>query len=152
MKKKKKFIPNNKDIQGNIHPTENNGKNTSIEDTKMNLISKNILKKGDERDGDYKKEGVAGTGTCLEILTKETNTVIEIYSEECGCGFQEHIIIDNGEIKLHECVDYAEHWIDPDEFESIEDYNKKYNTDFTEDMIEDEYVRVGGFANWDFTI
>lgn len=59
MKKKKKFIPNNKDIQGNIHPTENNGKNTSIEDTKMNLISKNILKKGDERDGDYKKEGVS---------------------------------------------------------------------------------------------
>ncbi len=101
--------------------------------------------------GDFGK-GDQGTGTCLEILTKETNTIIEIYSEECGCGFQEHIIIDRGEITKHDCVDYAEHWIDPDEFESIEDYNKEYDTNFTEDMVEDEYVRVGGFENWDFTI
>ncbi len=59
MKKKKKFIPNNKDAQGNVYPTENNGKNTSIVNTKIEPIIKNILKKEDGGNDDCKKEGVS---------------------------------------------------------------------------------------------
>ena len=82
----------------------------------------------------------------LESETKRLNLEIEIYSSEPGCCFQEHIIIDKGELCLCDCVDYEEHWIA--EFDTLEEYNEECGTDFTEDMVDDEYVKIGGFADY----
>lgn len=81
----------------------------------------------------------------LESETKRLNLAIEIYSSEPGCAFQEHVIINNGEVIEEECVYYEEHWVE--EFETLEEYNKEYETNFTEDMVDDGHVKIGGFGD-----
>lgn len=81
----------------------------------------------------------------LESETNRLNLKIEIYSSEPGCCFQEHVIIENGEVLEDKCVNYEEHWIW--EFDTLEEYNKEYGTNFTEDMVEDDYVKIGGFGD-----
>ncbi len=81
----------------------------------------------------------------LKSETKRLNLVVEAYSSEPGNGFQEHMLIDRGEMIVDECVDYEEH--DIQDYESIEEYNEENGTDFTEDMVVDEYVHVGGFGD-----
>ena len=54
---------------------------------------------------------------------------MEVYSEECGCGFQEHYVFIDGNLVTEECVDYTE------------EYNEET----------DEYESSGGFV-WDFEI
>lgn len=82
---------------------------------------------------------------CLESESKRLNVVVEAYSLEPGNEFSEHILIDRGEVVIYECVDYEEH--DIQDYESIEEYNEENGTDFTEDMIVDEYVHIGGFGD-----
>ena len=55
---------------------------------------------------------------------------MEVYSEECGVGFEEHFIFIDGELIIDECVDIVE----------------KYNEETM------EYERYGGFGDWDFEI
>lgn len=82
----------------------------------------------------------------LESETKRLNVVFEAYSSEPGCGFQEHILVDRGEVVIDDCVDYEEYWVD--ECDTIEEYNAKHNTNFTEDMINDNGdVCFGGFGD-----
>lgn len=78
-------------------------------------------------------------------LTEEYNVDVEIYSTEPGIGFQEHMLISKGDTIIMDCVDYEEHWID--DIGSVEAYNAEYGTDFTEDMVDDGYVYVGGFGD-----
>lgn len=40
---------------------------------------------------------------------KKWNLIMEVYSEECGIGFQEHFICDKGEVLCDECVDWEEY-------------------------------------------
>lgn len=61
---------------------------------------------------------------------KQLELDMEVYSEECGCGFQEHFKFIEGELVIDECVDY------------IEVYNEET----------DEYESSGGFDSWDFEI
>ena len=118
----------------------------------------------DLSDKDYRADGTVeayGYGDCawsvltamrnyadrnpsLESETNRLGLVIEIYSSEPGCCFQEHVVIDKGDVIVDECVDYEEHWVD--ECETIEEYNKEYDTNFTEDMIDDGIVKIGGFG------
>ena len=53
----------------------------------------------------------------------------------------------NGEVVEDECVDYTEHWIG--EFDTLEEYNEEYETNLTEDMVDDggEYIIQGGFGD-----
>lgn len=62
-------------------------------------------------------------------VTKELNLTVEIFSEEPGCEFMEHFIVDKGEMKLDLCVDYKE----------------TYNEEL------DEYTTQGGIE-WTYTI
>ena len=55
---------------------------------------------------------------------------MEVYSEECACGFQEHYLFIDGELVAKECVDYSE------------EYNEET----------EEYESSGGFDDWDFEI
>lgn len=87
-----------------------------------------------------------GRHPSLESETERLNLLVEVYSSEPGCGFQEHCIIDKGEVILEDCVNYEEHWIG--EFNSLKEYNEERGTDFTDDMIQDdEYVYIGGYGD-----
>ena len=87
-----------------------------------------------------------GRHPSLESETERLGLKIEIYSSEPGFAFQEHVIIDNGIVVEEECVDYEEHWIA--EYDTLEEYNREYETDFTEDMVDgDGYVKVGGYGD-----
>lgn len=46
--------------------------------------------------------------TTLDILSKELNLTIEVYSEECGFEFMEHFLIRNGVAEIEDCLDYEE--------------------------------------------
>lgn len=61
---------------------------------------------------------------------KQLGLDMEVYSEECGCGFQEHYLFIDGELVEEECVDYSE------------EYNEET----------EEYESSGGFDDWDFEI
>lgn len=82
----------------------------------------------------------------LESESKRLDLVIEVFSEETGMEFQEHVLIDKGEVLIDECVDYQEHFVG--DHTTIQQYNDEYGTDFTEDMVNDEHVYVGGFDNY----
>lgn len=82
----------------------------------------------------------------LESETERLGLVVEVYSSEPGFCFQEHYIFVKGNCILDDCVEYEEHWIDS--FNSLEEYNKEYGTDFTEDMVNDNGdVCIGGFGD-----
>ena len=83
---------------------------------------------------------------CLESETKRLGLVVEVFSEELGCAFQEHILIDKGEVIIDDCVDYEAHYVG--EHDTIEAYNEEYDTNFTEDMVDDDYVYEGGFEHY----
>lgn len=71
--------------------------------------------------------------TTLQLESRRLNLVIEVYSEETGCAFSEHMLYVNGEEVINDCVDYNEIWYDEDDNEL------------------DEPIREGGFDSWDFT-
>lgn len=72
-------------------------------------------------------------GTTLPDESRRLNLKIEVYSEEPGCGFMEHYLIDNGEILIEDCVDYQEV--------------------LDEEGIEiGEYKIIGGFENTNYHI
>lgn len=82
----------------------------------------------------------------LETETKKLNLVVEAYSSELGCQFQEHVLIDRGKVVIDDCVDYEEYWVQ--EYDTVDEFNAEYGTNFTEDMINDNGdVCIGGFGN-----
>ena len=42
---------------------------------------------------------------------KKWNLDMEVYSEECGCCFQEHMVVINGELIVDDCVECNEYCI-----------------------------------------
>ena len=78
------------------------------------------------------------------------NVKMEIFSSEPGCCFQEHFIIENGEISVNECVDFYE-FDDVESFESeggLEEFNKEHSTEFTSYKVVDDFVQIGGFDDF----
>lgn len=53
----------------------------------------------------YNNKYIGFKGTTLPDESKNLNLKIEVYSEESGCAFMEHFLIDNGEILIEDCVD-----------------------------------------------
>ena len=87
-------------------------------------------------------------GTSVPAESKRLNLVIEIYSSEPGCAFQEHYLVALGEILIDACVDWDEYYVDD---MTIEEFNEEYGTNFTKDDINDDgYITTGGFDSWDF--
>ena len=79
--------------------------------------------------------GYDKNGNKLRLVTlfeacKELDLDMEVYSEEPGCGFQEHYLFKDGNLEVSECVRYTEEY----------------------DEEKDEYVPHGGFGDWDFEI
>lgn len=61
--------------------------------------------------------GDDGYLTSIDKASKLLNLKIEIVSEEPGCNFTEHYVVDNGEILIDECFDL----ITDEEFEKYKD-------------------------------
>lgn len=80
----------------------------------------------------------------IESESRKLGLFVEIYSTEIGCAFQEHVFIKKGEIVVDDRVDYDEIYVG--EYDSIEEYNAANGTDFTQDMVEDDLVIIGGFG------
>lgn len=85
----------------------------------------------------------------IESESRKLNLFVEIYSTEIGCAFQEHVFIKKGVVAVDECVDYNEIYVG--EYDSIEEYNAANGTDFTQDMVENDLVILGGFG-WKYGI
>lgn len=82
----------------------------------------------------------------LESETKRLGLVVEVYSSEPGCQFQEHYLFVKGDVICSECVDYQEHWVEG--HDSLDAYNEENGTSFTEDMVnENGDVCIGGFGD-----
>ena len=82
----------------------------------------------------------------LESETERLGLVVEVYSSEPGCCFQEHYLFAKGDLVIDECVDYEEHWVEGPEH--LEEYNEEYGTDFTPDMLDENGdVCIGGFGD-----
>ena len=90
-------------------------------------------------------------GTSLENESENLNLEIEVFSEECGCCFQEHYVIRNGYVDVEECVEWHEYFID--EYDTKEEAEKDLEIEITDQEWEiREIITRGGFDNWDFTI
>ena len=82
---------------------------------------------------------------------EEWNLIVEAYSEECGCEFQEHYIIEGEDIICDDCVEYYE--ICLDDYESKEEVEEEYDIEITDKQWEDGgFISCGGFESWDFEI
>jgi hypothetical protein len=84
---------------------------------------------------------------------KKWNLVMEVYSEEGGCQFQEHFLCDKGEVIYEECVEWEEY--DIYDYESKEEAEEELGTKFTDEEWkneEDGRITRGGFESWDFEI
>ena len=104
-------------------------------DTKWSVYSSMVLNAVSMRENPdmwYFEEGIDKTKlsfvTIFEACEK-LELAMEVYSEECGNGFQEHYLFDEGQLIIDETVEYTE------------EYNEET----------DEYESSGGFV-WDFEI
>lgn len=77
---------------------------------------------------------------------------MEVYSEECGCCFQEHYVCIKGDVICDECVEYNEYCID--EFQTKEDAEAELGIKISDEEWNsgESFISRGGFENWDFEI
>ena len=106
-------------------------------------------------DSWYWGEGIDASK--LEFITlfeacNKWNLDMEVYSEECGCCFQEHFVVVDGDLICDECVDYHEYCID--DYETKDEAEKELRIKITDEEWNsgDSFISRGGFENWDFEI
>ena len=95
----------------------------------------------------------------LEFITlweacKRWNIIMEVYSEESGCQFQEHYLCDKGDIICEDCINWEEYFVD--DYKTKEEAEEDWEITITDDewvvgLKEGRFTR-GGFENWDFEI
>ena len=84
---------------------------------------------------------------------KKWNLIIEVYSEENGCEFQEHFICDKGDVICNECVEWDEY--DVYDYETKEEAEEDLGIKFTDEEWknqEDGRICRGGFGEWVYEI
>lgn len=83
----------------------------------------------------YDNKYIGFMGTTLPDESRRLNLKIEVYSEESGCAFMEHFLIDNGEILIEDCVDV-------DYEEVLDEKGREIG----------EWKRIGGFEDDNYHI
>jgi len=63
--------------------------------------------------GNFQNDG-APRRSHLKELTKLLDIVVELYSDESGMCFQEHILVSRGDIIIDDCVDWTDSYEDED--------------------------------------
>ena len=83
---------------------------------------------------------------------KKWNLDMEVYSEECGCCFQEHYVCVHGDIVCDECVEWNEYCID--DYKTKEDAEAELGIEITDEEWNsgEAFIGRGGFDSWDFDI
>jgi len=95
-------------------------------------------------------------GVPEELLTfeeacKKYAVSMEVYSSESGIGFQEHYLCNtDGERIVDECVDYSEEYLG--DYASKEEAAKELEMEISDEDWEREWVEIGGFPEWNFSI
>lgn len=92
--------------------------------------------------------------TSLIRESKLLNLKIELFSESESDDYQEHIIVDNGEIVVNESDDVDIYYVE--DYDTKEDAEKDLDVEFTDEEWDnredrDNYIYRGGFI-WEFTI
>ena len=83
--------------------------------------------------------------------TEQWNLVVEVFSEEPGCCFQEHYVFDNGTVLYDECIEYYEYCIC--DYDTKEEAEKELEIEITdEEWDSQDYISRGGFGEWEFDI
>lgn len=141
-------------------------KRTNIINTKSNKFKKgnlvSVFFSGDCKwsvltsmleDGYYREFSKTDKNiTNLEIETKRLELFVEVISSECGLGFMEHHIIDNGDIVLNDCVDYEEYFME--DYDNVEEFNEDTGENWTEEEFKnynEEYYKIGGI-DWEYVV
>ena len=93
--------------------------------------------------------------TKLEFITlieacERWNLTMEVYSEECGCCFQEHYLIRDGIIEINECVDWNEYFLA--DYVTKEEAEAELEITITDDEWKEKYIERDGFKEWAFEI
>lgn len=87
----------------------------------------------------------------LDEASAKWNLIVEAYSEEGGCCFQEHYIIDNGTVECNECVDWHEYCLD--DYETKEEAEEELEIKITDEEWDNGgFIERGGFEDWSFEI
>jgi len=89
--------------------------------------------------------------TLIEACQK-WNLDMEVFSEEPGCCFQEHIMVINGEVVIDDCEEWNEYCID--DFDTKEEAEAELGIKITDEEWNKKYefISRGGFGEWDFEI
>lgn len=76
-------------------------------------------------------------------LTKEYNLTVEAWSDEIGCGFQEHYLYDHGTEVIDEARNTTTYEWDTCDYPDYNDY-KKNELDYSNDIpTEEEFINEG---------
>lgn len=82
---------------------------------------------------------------------KKWNLIMEVYSEESGCEFQEHLICDKGDVICGECVEWHEYCIC--DYETKEEAEEELGLEILDEEWErEEWIHRGGFGDWVYEI
>mgnify|MGYP003296935919 CR=1 FL=1 len=82
---------------------------------------------------------------------KKWNLDMEVYSEECGCEFQEHYMFVDGKLIIDECVEWHEYYLG--DFDTKEEAEEELEIQITDaEWNERECISRGGFGEWHFEI
>lgn len=94
----------------------------------------------------------------IEKLSSKLELAIEAYSEESGNGFQEHLLVINGDVEIDECIGWNA--IDVEELDKVDDdfWQRDYvvasgiTKENAKEYAVDGYVSIGGYTSWDVLI
>lgn len=102
--------------------------------------------------GYYQRAQNTSNGTTLVDESKRLALGIEVYSEEMGIGFEEHIKIQNGVVivddTLEDVVEYC-----AEDYDSVEALNAESGLNITQaDFESEDSFKSGGYAEWAFSL
>ena len=82
--------------------------------------------------------------------SKRWNLSVEVFSAEGGMCFQEHYVVNNGDVIVDECVDWRDGW-DISDYDSKEDFEEEFDMTITDEEWNNRYIEPeGGFGEWEF--
>ncbi len=146
--------------------------NDSIDENRKALLELGELKKDLGNDlikkaffNKKKKELESFPDSSLIRESEILNLTIEVFSEECGMCFSEHLVVSNGKIIVNDCENYYEYYFEEEDENDTKDQRKEkreeikeflqkireIDPDFTEDkIIYGETMKFGGYGDWEF--
>lgn len=94
----------------------------------------------------------------IEKLSEKLELSIEAYCEEAGNGFQEHLLVVNGDVEIDECIDFYE--IDVEELDEVSDdfwqqdcvVEAGITKENAAEHAVDGWIRIGGYESWNYQI